>query len=440
MNLIRHHTFPLLLLLAVFSVTAANAFIPRRQRRYLTEASRPSIGSSSQSLHKRDDTLPFGLQLRGGDADGDVASEVENGEETIDDKAADSDQAVNKVWEEEIKRTQSFYQEQSASDASESVDDGANNDEDINSEVSADQSDTTVDVIEEDDSESAQANEDIVDAVEGEFDAEDNDTVEVDAVDDVSDEALQEATEAEVVAENEAQDEVSEEEEVAETLQVEVVTEEQTSDSGEVDNVDAEEVVSSEEAEIKDTVEESDEEVAKEEAAGGEDVEGVVAAEEDVLDGDTVGEEQSTADEEKAGSDGVVDSSVTPVGDTSDDGVADAAATAESSESTPEQDASSIAVTDEPTSLVRKVSAVVQVMLLRGRIAVSKNKGVQYLAQNKPKIKVIALASLGGVLSLLVGGHVFLAMQETDALELPNDDWIEEESYVDEADEDDNDY
>mmetsp|Transcript_1917 Transcript_1917/g.4179 ORF Transcript_1917/g.4179 Transcript_1917/m.4179 type:complete len:438 (-) Transcript_1917:33-1346(-) len=429
-----------LLLLAAFSVTAANAFIPRRQRRYLTEASRPSIGSSSQSLHKRDATLPFGLQLRGGDADGDVASEVENGEETIDDKAADSDQAANKVWEEEIKRTQSFYQEQSASDASESVDDGANNDEDINSEVSADQSDTTVDVIEGDDIEPAQANEDIVDAVEGEFDAEDNDTVEVDAVDDVSDEALQEATEEEVVAENEAQDEVSEEEEeVAETLQVEVVTEEQTSDSGEVGNVDAEEVVSSEEAEIKDTVEESDE-VAKEEAAGGEDVEGVVAAEEDVLDGDTVGEEQSTADEEKAGSDGVVDSSVTPVGDTSDDGVADAAATAESSESTPEQDASSIAVTDEPTSLVRKVSAVVQVMLLRGRIAVSKNKGVQYLAQNKPKIKVIALASLGGVLSLLVGGHVFLAMQETDALELPNDEWIEEESYVDEADEDDNDY
>jgi len=439
MHSIRHHTLPLLLL-AAFSVTAANAFIPRRQRRYLTEASRPSIGSSSQSLHKRDATLPFGLQLRGGDADGDVASEVENGEETIDDKAADSDQAANKVWEEEIKRTQSFYQEQSASDASESVDDGANNDEDINSEVSADQSDTTVDVIEEgDDSEPAQANEDIVDAVEGEFDAEVNDTVEVDAVDDVSDEALQEATEEEVVAENEAQDEVSEEEEVAEALQVEVVTEEQTSDSGEVDNVDAEEVVSSEEAEIKDTVEESDE-VAKEEAAGGEDVEGVVAAEEDVLDGDTVGEEQSTADEGKAGSDGAVDSSVTPVGDTSDDGVADAAATDESGESTPEQDASSIAVTDEPTSLVRKVSAVVQVMLLRGRIAVSKNKGVQYLAQNKPKIKVIALASLGGVLSLLVGGHVFLAMQETDALELPNDEWREEESYVDEADEDDNDY
>eukprot|EP00577_Skeletonema_sp_RCC1716_P026162 CAMPEP_0113392180 /NCGR_PEP_ID=MMETSP0013_2-20120614/11137_1 /TAXON_ID=2843 ORGANISM="Skeletonema costatum, Strain 1716" /NCGR_SAMPLE_ID=MMETSP0013_2 /ASSEMBLY_ACC=CAM_ASM_000158 /LENGTH=167 /DNA_ID=CAMNT_0000275535 /DNA_START=47 /DNA_END=547 /DNA_ORIENTATION=+ /assembly_acc=CAM_ASM_000158 len=159
-----------LLLLAAFSVTAANAFIPRRQRRYLTEASRPSIGSSSQSLHKRDATLPFGLQLRGGDADGDVASEVENGEETIDDKAADSDQAANKVWEEEIKRTQSFYQEQSASDASESVDDGANNDEDINSEVSADQSDTTVDVIEGDDIEPAQANEDIVDAVEGEFD------------------------------------------------------------------------------------------------------------------------------------------------------------------------------------------------------------------------------------------------------------------------------
>jgi len=430
--------FPLLLL-AAFSVTAANAFIPRRQRRYLTEASRPSIGSSSQSLHKRDATLPFGLQLRGGDADGDVASEVENGEETIDDKAADSDQAANKVWEEEIKRTQSFYQEQSASDASESVDDGANNDEDMNSEASAAQSDTTVDVIEGDDIEPAQANEDIVDAVEGEADAEENDTVEVDAVDDVSDEALQEATEEEVVAENEAQDEVSEEEEVAEALQVEVVTEEQTSDCGEVGNVDAEEVIASEEADIKDTVEESDE-VAKEEAAGGEDVEGVVAAEEDVLDGDTVGEEQSTADEEKAGSDGVVDSSVTPVGDTSDDGVADAAATAESSESTPEQDASSVAVTDEPTSLVRKVSAVVQVMFLRGRIAVSKNKGVQYLAQNKPKIKVIALASLGGVLSLLVGGHVFLAMQETDALELPNDEWIEEESYVDEADEDDNDY
>jgi len=434
MHSIRHHTLPLLLL-AAFSVTAANAFIPRRQRRYLTEASRPSIGSSSQSLHKRDATLPFGLQLRGGDADGDVASEVENGEETIDDKAADSDQAANKVWEEEIKRTQSFYQEQSASDASESVDDGANNDEDINSEVSADQSDTTVDVIEEgDDSEPAQANEDIVDAVEGEFDAEVNDTVEVDAVDDVSDEALQEATEEEVVAENEAQDEVSEEEEVAEALQVEVVTEEQTSDSGEVDNVDAEEVVSSEEAEITDTVEES---VAKEE---GGDIEGVVATEEDVLEGDTVGEDQSTADEEKAGSDGVADSSNTPLGDTSDDGVADAAATDESGESTPEQDASSIAVTDEPTSLVRKVSAVVQVMLLRGRIAVSKNKGVQYLAQNKPKIKVIALASLGGVLSLLVGGHVFLAMQETDALELPNDEWREEESYVDEADEDDNDY
>mmetsp|Transcript_34565 Transcript_34565/g.51804 ORF Transcript_34565/g.51804 Transcript_34565/m.51804 type:complete len:435 (+) Transcript_34565:60-1364(+) len=434
MHSIRYHTFPLLLLLAAFSVTAANAFIPRRQRRYLTDASRPSIGSSSQSLHERDATLPFGLQLRGGDADGDVASKGENGEETVE-EAAESGVTAKKVWEEEIKRTQSFYQEQSASDASESVDDGANNVEDANSEATSDQSDTTVDVIEGDDSTPAQANEDIVDVVEGEADAEDNNTDVVDAVDDVSDEALQEATEAEVVAENEAQDEVSEEEE-AETLQVEVVTEGQTSDSEEVGNVDAEDVIISEEAQINDTVEES---VATEEGE-----EGVVAAEEEVLEGDTVGEEQSTADDQNAGSDGAVDSSVTPLGDTSDDGVAevdtDTAATDESSESTPEQDASSIAVSDEPTSLVRKVSAVVQVMLLRGRIAVSKNKGVQYLAQNKPKIKVIALASLGGVLSLLVGGHVFLAMQETDVLELPNDDWIEEESYVDEADEDDNDY
>jgi len=439
MNLIRHHTFPLLLLLAAVSVTAANAFIPRRQRRYLTEASRPSIGSSSQSLHKRDATLPFGLQLRGGDADGDVAeSEVENGEETVE-EAAESDVTAKKVWEEEIKRTQSFYQEQSASDASESVDDGANNVEYANSEASVAQSNSNVEITEEGgNSETAQANEDIVDAVEGEADAEDNDTDEVDAVDDVSDEALQEATDAEDVAEKEVQDEVSEEEEeVAEAVQVEVVTEEQTSDSGEVDNVDAEEVITSEDADITDIVEES---VAKEE---GEDVEGVVA-EEEVSAGDTVGEEQSTAAEETAGSDGVADSSVTPLDDASVDGVAeadaDAAATDESSESTPELDASSIAVTDEPTSLVRKVNAVVQVMLLRGRIAVSKNKGVQYLAQNKPKIKVIALASLGGVLSLLVGGHVFLAMQETDALELPNDDWIEEESYVDEADEDDNEY
>eukprot|EP00984_Skeletonema_dohrnii_P006771 scaffold2417_cov111-Skeletonema_dohrnii-CCMP3373.AAC.3 len=434
MHSIRYHTFPLLLLLAAFSVTAANAFIPRRQRRYLTDASRPSIGSSSQSLHERDATLPFGLQLRGGDADGDVASKGENGEETVE-EAAESGVTAKKVWEEEIKRTQSFYQEQSASDASESVDDGANNVEDANSEATSDQSDTTVDVIEGDDSTPAQANEDIDDVVEGEADAEDNNTDVVDAVDDVSDEALQEATEAEVVAENEAQDEVSEEEE-AETLQVEVVTEEQTSDSEEVGNVDAEDVIISEEAQINDTVEES---VATEEGE-----EGVVAAEEEVLEGDTVGEEQSTADDQNAGSDGAVDSSVTPLGDTSDDGVAevdtDTAATDESSESTPEQDASSIAVTDEPTSLVRKASALVQVMLLRGRIAVSKNKGVQYLAQNKPKIKVIALASLGGVLSLLVGGHVFLAMQETDVLELPNDDWIEEESYVDEADEDDNDY
>mmetsp|Transcript_34566 Transcript_34566/g.51806 ORF Transcript_34566/g.51806 Transcript_34566/m.51806 type:complete len:434 (+) Transcript_34566:60-1361(+) len=433
MHSIRYHTFPLLLLLAAFSVTAANAFIPRRQRRYLTDASRPSIGSSSQSLHERDATLPFGLQLRGGDADGDVASKGENGEETVE-EAAESGVTAKKVWEEEIKRTQSFYQEQSASDASESVDDGANNVEDANSEATSDQSDTTVDVIEGDDSTPAQANEDIVDVVEGEADAEDNNTDVVDAVDDVSDEALQEATEAEVVAENEAQDEVSEEEE-AETLQVEVVTEGQTSDSEEVGNVDAEDVIISEEAQINDTVEES---VATEEGE-----EGVVAAEEEVLEGDTVGEEQSTAAEETAGSDGVVESSITPLGDASVDSVAEGdadAAAAESSESTPEQDASSIAVSDEPTSLVRKVSAVVQVMLLRGRIAVSKNKGVQYLAQNKPKIKVIALASLGGVLSLLVGGHVFLAMQETDVLELPNDDWIEEESYVDEADEDDNDY
>ncbi len=71
----------------------------------------------------------------------------------------------------------------------------------------------------------------------------------------------------------------------------------------------------------------------------------------------------------------------------------------------------------------------------------SKNKGAQYLAQNKPKIKVIALASLGGVLSLLVGGHVFLAMQqEADTLEVPNNEWIEEDSSVDESEEDDNDY
>ena len=439
MHSIRHHNFPLLLLLLLsFTVAAAaNAFIPKRQRRsYLTESLSRIYIDSNQSKQRSGAILPFGLKIRGGDVEDDVVkSEVEN--EEIMEEAADSDETVKKVWEKEIKRTQSFYQEQSVTnDASAAIDEGSNIVEDVrgygNSETSAAQS-NVVDVMEEgDDNEPAQADEDNVDIVEVKAEIEDNT------------EKVEEVNEEECVTENESRDEVFKEEEgiaEEEALQVEVDAEEVSNDSGEIEHVDAKEIVVSEGDGDNDAVNASDEYTKEETAESEESVAEDIAEEviEEVSEGDIVEEQQSAADEENIGGDEVIDISDTSL-DYEAAGIAteedaDAAANDESSESTPEQvDASSVAVPDEPTSLVTKVSALVQVMLLRGRIAVSKNK---------PKMKVIALASLGCVLSLLVGGHFFLAVQEetTETLELPNDEWIEEESYVEEeADEDDNDY
>lgn len=426
-----HHNFPLLLLLC-FSVAAANAFVPRRQRRYyLTESSsRPSVD------------FPFGLQFRGGGVDDEViTSEVENVEEIMEEAAADSDESVKKAWEKEIKRTQSFYQEQSVNNnASTTIDDGSNNVEDVrgygNSETSAAQSNVTVDVMEKgDDNEPAQvADEENVDVVEAEADTEDN-TAEVNEEADKKEDDTENETRVEVLEEE--QEEMTRGEEA---LQVEIVADKPSTNSGEVANVEAEEILATEEDENNNVVKVSYEVAEGEEVVA----EGIAGGVEEVsVEGDIVEEHQSTADEENDGSDEVIETSLDDAdGNIVAEGDTDAVANDASSESTPEQvDASSIAATDEPTSLVTKVGALFQVMLLRGRIAVSKNKGLQYLVQNKPKIKVIALASLGGVLSLLVGGHFFLAMQETDTLELPNDEWIEEEIYVEEeADEDDNDY
>lgn len=446
-SMIRHPTFPFLLLLCISVAAASNAFVPRRHRRYISEASsRPSI-DSSQSLHQRDAILPFGLQIRGGDlVDEVITSEAaENDVETMD-EAADSDGTATRVWEEEIKRTRSFYQEQSVNNDD---DDDGDNDQDEHSETLPAASDPkAVSTEEVDDSELVQADEDIDDVVEVKEDTEDN-TEGVEEVNQVGEVVIAQvdAAENESAAEvlEEAQEEVAEEDE--EAFQVEVVAEEQSSGSGEVETVDTEEIIASEEEEVSKVVEVSGEaeteEVAEgEEVAGGEEVvAGEIADEvEEVSAGD-----QATDMEESADSDDIVDTSEPSVVVADDEVVAeedaDAAANDESSVHTPEQDASPVAVTDEPTSLVRKASALVQVMLLRWRIAVSKNKGVQYLAQNKPKIKVIALASLGGVLSLLVGGQVFFAMQEAGTSELPNDELIEEEMvFVDDADEDDNDY
>ncbi len=430
-------------------MAASNAFVPRRHRRYISEASSRPL-DANQSLHQRDAILPFGLKIRGGDLD--VTSEAVKNDVEAMDEAADSDETATKGWEEEIKRTQTFYQEQSVNNDIDDEDD-TNNDKDEDSDTVPDASDSKVVNTEEgDNSEPAQADEDedIVDVVEVKEDTDDN-VEEVEEINQVEEEVVEEVddTENESGAEvfEEAQEEFAEATE--EALQVEVDAEEQSSDSGEVKTVDTEESIAPEEDEVSIVVEVSDEAVtgdATEVEEVAESDEEVVAGEiaeevEEVPDGD-----QATAMEENADSEEIVDASDTSVVAVDDEivaeGDADAATNDESSESTPEQDASSVAVTDESTSLVRKASALAQVMLLRGRIAVSKNKGVQYLTQNKAKIKVIALASLGGVLSLLVGGHVFLAMQAAGTSELSNDEWIEEEMiYADDAeDEDDNDY
>ncbi len=452
MHLIRRHTVPSLLLLLA-SVAVANAFVPkRRPMRYLIEASaRPSI-DSNQSLHRRDVSFPFSLlQLRGGSVGDEIAAQIENGEETIDETTEDSETPkAERVWEEEIKRTQSFYQEQSVN-ASESIDDGGNGVEDLrgygSSQLLTAQGNPKVVITEGDESDPAQANEDKVDAAEVKDDAEDNDTIEVDTENELHEEILEQVAEEEEeegVTESEPSGEVLEEQEVVEeALQVEVVAEEQSSDNGGVENVDveAEEVSTLEDDEGNDAVEVSDE-VAKEEVIEEEEevLEGEIVAQEEVLEGEIVAQEQSTAVEEDAGNEGVVDSSVTQLVDAEEDDdvvvEGDADAADESSESTPEHDPHSSIATlenDEPSSLVRKVSDLLQVMLLRGRIAVSKNKGIQYLAQNKSKMKVIALASLGGLLIFLRAEGQ--AMQEAETtLELPNDDWLEDESYVDETD------
>ena len=444
--MIRRLAVPLLmLLLLVFSVAAVNAFIPRRQC-----IMRPSIDSNQSLHHRRDVSLPFGLlQLRGGNADDEIiTSQVENDEDTID-ETTDSETS-KKAWEEEIKRTQSFYKAQSVN-ASEG-DGVGNGTEDVrgygSSQSSVAESNPNVVITEGDESDPAQAAEDIVDVVKVKADTEDNNTAEL----------LENVESGEKIG-----SESFEEETVEEELEEEQHVEEVASETFEDDDLEQVESVASEEEQHVEEVESETFEEEKEEVEVGEEIqEGVEfrSVEEDDLEEVEVGEEiqeevvkapaskATDGFEEDAGNEGVIDLSVNSLSDAEkdDDGITkgDADTADKSTEYTQEHDPySSIATleNDEPSSLLRKSSALLQVMLLRGQAAVSQNKGVQYLAQNKPKMKVIALASLGGMLSMLVGGHFFLLaeelrMQETEILDLPND-WIEEESYVDETDEDD---
>jgi hypothetical protein len=448
MHLSRRHAVHLLLLA---SVAAANAFVPkRRHMRYLTDAfARPSIESNQSLRNRRDVSFPFSsLQLRGGSVDEEITGQIASGEKKIVETTEDSETPkAERVWEEEIKRTQSFYQAQSVN-ASETIDDSRNDVEDLrgygSSQTLTAQSNPKVVAItdEGDESDPAQANEGNVDIVEAKDDTEDNDTVEVDTDNKCYEEVFEEVTEEEkeAVAEGESLEEVLEKEEIAEdeALQVEVVAEEPMPVRGGVENVDAEDMSMLEDVEGNYAMEVSDE-VAREEVIEEEEIlEEEIVAQAGVLERDIVPED--SAIEEDTSNEGVVDSSVTQLGDDDEEEVhddvaeGDAGAADESSEYTPAQDpnVSTVALkNDEPFSLLRKVSDLLQVMLLRGRIAVSKNKGIQYIAQHKPKMKVIALASLGGLMIFLrAEGQT---MQEAETLELPND-LIEEESYIDEPD------
>ena len=400
-------------LLLLMSSNTVDGFMPKRHRKFLTTTK--TTKDTTIDLHVY-------LQLRGGDADDETAPE--NSDDAVD-EVQDSDEASKEAWKEEIKRTQSFYQEQSVTnnDTTEAAEDvrGYGNSESSSFEQNIAQAE-----IEEEDDDEAQADDDsiMVDDVEKEdniMDTEENDNEEADTAHEVINDINEEVIAVEAVeeaSETDSVDEVIEEERdvKGEDLQVEVAADEEQSTVSEGDeNMGEEDAIVSEEDDVNDyTVE----------------IQEVVVEEEEVKDsvGEIAAEDRLEGDVNEADTDQVDDT----LSATSENEVV---YSAESNVSTPEeeQDQTYIAVQhDESNSLVRKASALLQVILLRGQIALSKNKRVQYLSRHKSKVKVIALASLGGVLSLLARDHFFVWEEwqaSDDMLELPgeDDEWIEEE-------------
>src|SRR5210317_1210221 len=124
MHLLRcHAALPLLLPLLLASVVvvlveaSTAAFLSRNLRSSLTKASKQQVRDANTILLERSVNLPFGLLVRGGHTDNGESTQIENDEGTKVDPTAEvcnneeiaSSERHKSAWEEEIKRTQSFY-------------------------------------------------------------------------------------------------------------------------------------------------------------------------------------------------------------------------------------------------------------------------------------------------------------------------------------------
>ena len=444
MHLFRCHAalsllLPLLLASVVGVLVEASTatFSPRNLRSSLAESKR-QVQDADTILLKRTANLPFGFLVRGGHADNGESTQIENDEETKVDTEPTAEEVSNNeevatserhksAWEEEIKRTQSFYLAESENRSKSSQD--KVNVEDVRSYGSS-QTITPTSTGGDNELGSADMREEIVEAFDTATCDEDIGSTEVDAQ--VASE--QQSTGAKPVA-NVVEEEI---------LDKEVVDEEQSTIVEEETSADNEESSSSSILPVL----EIEEEITFNEVSGGTgDKERTEISNAYILEEENEekvdAEEQYTvasADDDAGASVDVKDNDVEKINEDalSEEEVVDITSESRASDFVEYTTDIATDVNEDNTPLLRKVNDLLQVLLLRGRMSIHRkvSKVVTIVSQNKPQIAAVAFAALVSVvLAIQVGASDDAQVEgEIETLKLPDDfDLIEEdESHVDE--------
>ena len=452
MHLLRCHAalsllLPLLLASVVVVLVEAStaAFLSRNLRSSLTEASKRQVRDADTILLKRSFSLSFGLLVRGGHADNDKSTQMESVAETKVDNEPTAEDYNNEeiascserhqsAWEEEIKRTQSFYLAESENRSKSSQD--KVNIEDVRAYGSS-QTITPTSTGGDNELGSADMREEIVEAFDTETCDEDIGSTEVDAQ--VGSE--QQSTEAKPVA-NVVEEEI---------LDKEVVDEEQSTIVEEETSADNEESASSSNFLVREIEEEIEVVVNDVADRTGEETFAEISntdilEEENEEKVDTEKEYTvASADEDAGASVDVKDNGFDKIDENilSEEEVVDDNGESRASDFAEYTTEIATDVNEDNTPLLQKVNDLLQVLLLRGRSIHRKvSKVVTIVSQNKPQIAAVAFAALVSVvLAIQVGASddAQVAMQEEiETLQLPDDfDLIgEDESHVEESDED----
>lgn len=401
MHLLRCHAALLLLLplllasvVAVLAEASTTKFLPRNLRS-LPEASTRQVRDANTILLKRSFSLPFGLLVRGGHADNDKSTQMESVAETKVDNEPTAEDYNNEettsserhqsAWEEEIKRTQSFYLAESEKKSK------SNQDKVSVEDVRAYGSSQTITPTSTG-GDNELGSEEVVDEEQSTF-VEEETSADNEESASSSNFSVREIEEEIEVVVNDVADRTGEE------------------TFAEISNTDILE-------------EEHEEKVAAEEQYTVASADDDAGANEDFKGDNTI----DKIDENILSEEEVVD----------DNGESRASDFAEYTTEIATD------VNEDNTPLLRKVNDLLQVVLLRGRMSIHRkvSKVVTIVSQNKPQIAAVAFAALVSVvLAIQVGASddSQVAMQEEiETLQLPDDFGLieEDESHVEESDED----